>query len=425
MEYRIMTELQTGLYIEVTDGMDKGRIIALHAYRIALGRRFKEGEKKKGWILFSDPSIHRTHAVLDWDKNRFILLNKDPHKRTLVNQAFCDSMPVAAGDRVRLGAIEFSLRDSLSPEELQRCEYVALYIKSAPADRAQGDEEIDRLSAIKTHRRITPQFTTISPQPRQSKAPESHVPAPVGDRVQARRLHTGEERRKQPPPDFYFLLFRGNLKLSRYPFYIQTLPPEKSFWLIPGTDGDEPPRFETEKNEGENGYLFELYYRSGRFLILSPREDQVRVNKRSVSAGETLQLRTGDEIKCNHFRMIFIEHQVLEELNRWELQVINGVPADHEKRFAVKRESLSIGRGKSCDIALGDIDLALLQATLHYTSHRFFIVQRSTSRMTCINTTPLKAGREKHLREGDLIRLGTATTLKLARKAKETTGHDE
>jgi len=420
-----MTEFQTGLYLEVTDGLDRGRIIALHAYRIALGRRFKEGEKKKGWILFSDPSVHRTHAILDWQEGRFLLLNKDPHKRTLVNQVFHAATPLAAGDSVRLGALEFCLRSSLSPEELQRCEYVAIYIKSTTPERAPGDEEIDRLSAEKAHHRITPQFTTIVPQSPGENAPAPHRVKPGGAEPRSRARQPREEKRKQQPPDFYFVLFRGNLKQSRYPFFLSSLPLERSFWLLPGANGDAPPRFEGEKPGDGVEYFFELYYRSGRFLLISPGVESLRINKRSVAAGEAIQLKTGDEIKCNRCRMIFIEHQVLEELDRWELQVVDGVPQDREQRFPLKRESLSIGRGKSCDICLHDGDLALVQATLHYTYQRFFLVQRSTSRMTTINNSPIRVGRDRPIRDGDLMRFGTVTTLKLAKKDLETGEHGE
>jgi pSer/pThr/pTyr-binding forkhead associated (FHA) protein len=417
-----MADFQSGFYIEVTTGADRGRIIALHAYRIPLGRRFKEGEKKKGWILFTDPSVHRAHAVLDWDdeKKEFSLLNKDPLKRTFVNQERQDGAPLAAGDRVRLGELEFNVLDHLEPEQEKRCEYVALFIRTTHIPRAQGDEEIDRLAAMKDHKKITPQFTTILPQQtREMERPgKQQVKAPAKSPHPQRTL----SRVKPPTPDFYILLFKGNLKLSRYPFYVNDLPAMKVFWLVPGRDTDEPPHFDHCK---QGPYLFELLYREKKFFVLSPGTAQIRINRKSIGPGETQQLMTGDEITCERFRMIFIEHQILEELNRWEIHVTEGVPEDHGKRFAITRQSLSLGRGKSCDIALSDTDIALFQATIHFESHRFFIIQRSTTRLTYVNNTLLKTGRDKYLRDNDLIRLGTITTLRLVKKAGEAEPRDD
>jgi pSer/pThr/pTyr-binding forkhead associated (FHA) protein len=74
----------SGYEIEVLEGPDAGKTYLLNFSDIIVGRQMNPNETKVGWILFSDPTVSRMHAVLRWGKDMEYLYPGAP----LQNQSY-------------------------------------------------------------------------------------------------------------------------------------------------------------------------------------------------------------------------------------------------------------------------------------------------------------------------------------------------
>lgn len=94
--------IDSGLEIEVTGGSDAGRTFPLDHTHILLGRLTEVA------VLFSDNTVSRRQAVLEWDpgiKCYIIKNERQAANPTRVNGEPVEKRPLAEGDEVRFGTV--------------------------------------------------------------------------------------------------------------------------------------------------------------------------------------------------------------------------------------------------------------------------------------------------------------------------------
>lgn len=99
----------SGLQIRVTSGNDTGRVIPLNAPEITLGRAVESSENSPSWVLFTEPTVSRIHALLQWSEEHraYLLHHRSRTNPTLVNGAPIDIHLLSFGECVGLGLLEF------------------------------------------------------------------------------------------------------------------------------------------------------------------------------------------------------------------------------------------------------------------------------------------------------------------------------
>ena len=101
----------SGLQLRVTAGNDEGRVVLLNSPEITLGRAVETSESSPGWVLFSEPTVSRIHALLQWDDENqcYVLQHRSRTNPTLVRGMPVDSYPLHLNEKVSLGLLEFQL----------------------------------------------------------------------------------------------------------------------------------------------------------------------------------------------------------------------------------------------------------------------------------------------------------------------------
>ena len=101
----------SGLQIRVLDGSDRGKVFPLDAQEMTLGRALDPKEKAPGWILFSEPTVSRVHAVLQWKEAQrgYLLQHRSRTNPTMVNGKPVDQHLLQPGQKVQLGLLIFSV----------------------------------------------------------------------------------------------------------------------------------------------------------------------------------------------------------------------------------------------------------------------------------------------------------------------------
>lgn len=99
----------SGLQLRVTGGNDEGRVIPLNSPEITLGRAVESNQNSPGWVLFSEPTVSRIHALMQWSDELqcYILQHRSRTNPTLVDGAAIESHPLQMGETVGLGLLEF------------------------------------------------------------------------------------------------------------------------------------------------------------------------------------------------------------------------------------------------------------------------------------------------------------------------------
>lgn len=101
----------SGLQLRVVSGNDEGRVIPLNSPDITLGRAAEATENSPSWILFSEPTVSRIHALMQWSDEAqcYILHHRSRTNPTLVDGNPISEHPLHLGERVGLGLLEFQL----------------------------------------------------------------------------------------------------------------------------------------------------------------------------------------------------------------------------------------------------------------------------------------------------------------------------
>jgi pSer/pThr/pTyr-binding forkhead associated (FHA) protein len=429
-----MVSEETTLYLDVIEGSDKGRIVALEKRRTPLGRRFEPDESKSKWILFSEPTLYRTHAIIDWDgvRQHFVLMNKAPEGSTDINGEPCLESVINAGDVIRLGELLVKVRDSVPAG--RSCEYIPMDILERPGEATEQQVPEFLAQAIMERTLVSDAFITAPlqdlPEPAAKERPRHHEKGAAHAKqglLRMRRalkpetfspglvLEYGDREEKKGPDmaDYYFLYFKSSHEYTRIPIYTRELREGLRMWLTDSGEGFQEPRLVCREPES---FLFAIKFSRDKFLLSPMKAKDLKINDKALPSGGPVTLKTGDIISKSSTRFIFIEHQVLEELSEWEILVIQGEERDLGRRFDIVREVFSIGRARSSDIRLHDGSMVLLQDTIHYSHGRFFLVHRSRMSTTFVNGTSVQVGEKKFLSQGDIVRMSPHTSLLFTRK---------
>ena len=101
----------SGLQLRVVEGNDEGRVVLLNSPEITLGRAVETSEVSPGWILFSEPTVSRIHALLQWDDERqcYVLQHRSRTNPTVVGDVPVDGYPLHLNEKVNLGLLGFIL----------------------------------------------------------------------------------------------------------------------------------------------------------------------------------------------------------------------------------------------------------------------------------------------------------------------------
>ncbi len=104
----------SGLQLRVTAGNDEGRVVLLNSPEITLGRAVETSESSPGWVLFSEPTVSRIHALLQWDDENqcYVLQHRSRTNPTLVRGVPVDGYPLHLHEKVSLGLLEFELEQA-------------------------------------------------------------------------------------------------------------------------------------------------------------------------------------------------------------------------------------------------------------------------------------------------------------------------
>ncbi len=101
----------SGLQIRVLEGRDQGRVFPLDAQEMTLGRALDPKEVAPGWVLFSEPTVSRVHAILQWNEGRrtFLLQHRSRTNPTLVDGKPVEQNFLQPGQRIQLGLLVFGV----------------------------------------------------------------------------------------------------------------------------------------------------------------------------------------------------------------------------------------------------------------------------------------------------------------------------
>ena len=101
----------SGLQIRVLDGSDRGKVFSLDAQEMTLGRALDPNEDAPGWVLFSEPTVSRVHAILQWKEAQrgYLLQHRSRTNPTLVDGKSVDQHMLQPGQKVQLGLLVFGV----------------------------------------------------------------------------------------------------------------------------------------------------------------------------------------------------------------------------------------------------------------------------------------------------------------------------
>jgi len=101
----------SGLQIRVLDGSDRGKVFLLDTQEMTLGRALDPKEEAPGWILFSEPTVSRIHAILQWKEAQrgYLLQHRSRTNPTLVDGKSVDQHLLQPGQKVQLGLLVFGV----------------------------------------------------------------------------------------------------------------------------------------------------------------------------------------------------------------------------------------------------------------------------------------------------------------------------
>ncbi|MCD6309634.1 MAG: FHA domain-containing protein [Candidatus Eremiobacteraeota bacterium] len=107
-----MERFISGYELVIKEGKDRGRRYSLDFSEVVLGRAMSPEEKKPGWILFSEPSVSRMHAILEWNfsQRTYRLNHRSSTNPTLVNGKLAQQVLLGHGDTISLGDLVLEYR---------------------------------------------------------------------------------------------------------------------------------------------------------------------------------------------------------------------------------------------------------------------------------------------------------------------------
>ncbi|MCE1248286.1 MAG: FHA domain-containing protein [Firmicutes bacterium] len=130
----------SGYEILINSGDDMDRVIPLNSKEIKLGRKDHPHERRAGYILFSDSTVSRDHAVIRWDDEleKYVIYHLSKSTPTLVNGRAVKKSLLSPDYRVQLGDLVFQM---VSIKEKHQKESSAMW-ERFKAGEERGDEYI-------------------------------------------------------------------------------------------------------------------------------------------------------------------------------------------------------------------------------------------------------------------------------------------
>lgn len=257
---------------------------------------------------------------------------------------------------------------------------------------------------------------TLVPKRDSSQAPppppKPVAPPPKGAGPNRARRQSGEglEWGSRPNVDFLLEFVAGPLRGCQVSMSKSELTQPKRYDA--GTMGTRKNDIALEGPDIPNA-AFHLIAEDGRFSLCSEAPTgMVQVNRSGLKTGDRLVLMTGDVIIIGETQIRFMEREVVTVLSQHALLAESGVTSDQDRIFPLLRQRLTVGRGKSCDIRLADLEVSRLHLGLAYSEGHFSIQHRSETNPTFLNGLSLLAGNVRALKVGDRIRLSSLTVLR-------------
>jgi len=161
-----------------------------------------------------------------------------------------------------------------------------------------------------------------------------------------------------------------------------------------------------------------IYFRGGRFTFTNEAGGmKVAINEAPLEAGESMQLKNGDEIEIGKHVLLFIDRQAIERQYQFQLEVIeeNG-RTDKSRVYTLNQETMNVGRSKTAEIRIEDPKVSRLHAEISFRRGGFVLEHKSETNPTFVNGVSLNVGKERPLEPDDELQLSENTTLVFRRK---------
>lgn len=131
----------SGFEIRIISGPEKDRVYPLDKKEVTLGRREDPNEVKENYILFSDDTVSRVHAVLRWDDQleKYVIYHLSKSTPTQVNGRAVKKSLLNPDYKVQLGDMVFQV---VSIKEKRHRESVVMWEKFKSGEE-KGEELID------------------------------------------------------------------------------------------------------------------------------------------------------------------------------------------------------------------------------------------------------------------------------------------
>lgn len=233
--------------------------------------------------------------------------------------------------------------------------------------------------------------------------------------------------RTKRPEDGEFLEW-GNRPLSDFLFEVVAGPLRGSQVSMNRGDLVRPRRYNAGRPGSRNNDInlddpeipqeaFHLIGDEGRFSLCNEcATGLLTVNRSPLKTGDRLVLMTGDLITLGKSQIRFLERDVVKLLSMHGLLAESGVTSDQDRTFPLNRQRLLVGRGKTCDVRLADLEVSRAHLGIAYSEGRFSIQHRSETNPTFLNGLSLLPGTVRTLKVGDRIRLSSLTVLRFVHR---------
>ncbi|HXE73365.1 MAG TPA: FHA domain-containing protein, partial [Candidatus Nitrosotenuis sp.] len=214
--------------------------------------------------------------------------------------------------------------------------------------------------------------------------------------------------------DYVFGFLEGKHKGSKISLLASELSDDRIITL--GSPGERLNDIEVEDPRVANDQAF-LRFRGGRFTLVNQRADNVVfVNNLALKEGDQVVLMTGDRLEIGDTVLVFMERRVVDILQCYDLEVLNGVGNDVGRTFELTKERMLVGRGRNCDVRLSDLEISRVHAVLVHRDGRFYVQHRSETNPTFVNGISLLPGAERMITPDDRIQLSSHTVLRFRQR---------
>lgn len=384
-------EVNTGFIITVTGGSDKGKVFRLNRNVMAIGCKQPGFDLRRDKaVLLNDSSLKAEEALLVWrarlkkygifkaeKSSTYVKVYRDFKGMESRIEVKSDLQNlVREGDIIVVGSTIMEVRRESAPLEKFKGKMIPLEKQAGPREPA--------------------------PPEKKGAKPEPSI----------------EEKtfKWKPAGDFVLEISSGKDKGTRYTFISSSLSEGRVITI--GKSGKRENEIEIADDSIDNEQA-NLIYSKGKFRIANKSADvKIKVNGKTLSAGEEEILKSGAAIKIGESQLNFLERKVAEALDRYEIEVIKGTQSEIGRKFPLSRDHLKIGRGRDCDLKLANGSVSRLHASIAYRDGKFYIEHKSKSNPTFLNGISIPEGKERVLKAGDEIQLSGETVLKLREKAQ-------